>query len=96
MTPPPHEGHLVSSCKLAVAVAKQCKYHALLSEPGKKSCVFSGVAADAIALFFVLEDFPQTIPVKMFPSKPQKMLPHGTWVARPDGTQVSVVPGLSR
>jgi hypothetical protein len=41
ITPPPHEGHSVSSRKLAVTVAKHCEYHAMSSEPGKRTCAFS-------------------------------------------------------
>ena len=37
--------------KLAVTVAKHCKYHAMASEPGKKKVCFLRVAPGAVALF---------------------------------------------
>ena len=42
MTPLPQEGHSVSSRKLAMTLAKHCKYHATSSEPEKKMCFLSG------------------------------------------------------
>ena len=40
MTPPPHEGHSVSSRKLAVIVAKHCKYPRNVVRAWKTKCVF--------------------------------------------------------
>ena len=39
--------------KLAVTVAKHCKYHAMASEPGKKKVCFLRVAPGAVALFIL-------------------------------------------